>query len=364
MAARKTFTIRPQALYLFIMMIQFLILLTLLVPVFDENVFLLFLGLIFSMALRWRLDIKPVYMLMDQTVFMIISIFYPPGAMYLFIFGYYFSYKDKLIYCLPLIVSAPVVNGSAYYLLLLQGVLFGTILCHWEKESTLSKDTTDHLRRRIYDLESIQSKLLLDYQDTERILRLTERQRIAEILHDNLGHELTAAHLSLKAYKALLASNQLEKAETSLNKAEQRLDNALRQLKDSVSQIEPSLQIGLSDLSSLCENFIYPVAFTHRGDVLKLKPYIWQLVLMSVKEALTNITKHAHPKMVNISFDVTDHIVRLIIENDGINNNGGKIKGHGLRYMRSRLEAVNGSLSIQRGDTFKLIVIIPIKDGR
>lgn len=39
------------------------------------------------------------------------------------------------------------------------------------------------------------------------------------------------------------------------------------------------------------------------------------------------------------------------------------MNGSGLRYMRNRLEAINGSLSVQIQDTYKLIIIIPIKDG-
>ena len=85
---------------------------------------------------------------------------------------------------------------------------------------------------------------------------------------------------------------------------------------------------------------------------------------MSVKEALTNITKHAVPIHINLNLAVTDYIVKLTIENDGIRNSNDKITGNGLRYMRSRLEAINGSVSIQKQDSFKLIIIIPIENGR
>lgn len=229
--------------------------------------------------------------------------------------------------------------------------------------------------------------MLADYQDTETISRLTERQRIAEILHDNLGHELTAAHLSLRAYQTLIENNKPDQAQEALRKAEGKVGNTLNQLKDSIRYIKPAQDTGFSDLTCLIDNYIYPIHFTHSGQVLNLKQYIWQIILKSVKEALTNITKHAHPKMINIAFEVTDYIVRLVIENDGLGagsgagagsglglgsgpgsaavaaGGGAEMSGHGLRYMRSRLEAINGSLSIQRRDTFKLIIIIPIEGG-
>ncbi|HLV10532.1 MAG TPA: histidine kinase [Halanaerobiales bacterium] len=366
---RKPFKIRPEILYLIVMLIQLLVLLLILWPFFDQTVFLLYLFIVFSIVLRWRISIKPVYMLIDQIIFILISLFYPAAVFCLFIFAYYFSLKNKLLYLIPLIfVGAITPAGTTYYILILQAILFGIILHYWENESNSSKDTIDHLRQHIYDLESIQVHLLSDYQDTEKISRLTERQRIAEILHDNLGHELTAAHLSLKAYKTLIDTGQLKKAEETLNRAEKRLENGLEQLKDSVNHIEPAYETGPDKLSHLCENFIYHVDFKHSGDLFKLKPYIWQLILMTVKEGLTNITKHAEPTNVSIFLEVTDYIVRFLIENDGLKDNNlihkGVMRGNGLRYIRRRLEAINGSLSIQKGDTFKLIIIIPIQSGR
>src|SRR5690554_2657809 len=183
---KKPFKVRPEILYLFLMLIQLLVLLFLLWPVFDPAVFLLYLIIVFSIVLRWRVAIKPVYMLIDLSIFIFISLFYPTTVFYLFILAYYFSYKNKLLYLTPIIFLGIIIpTGTTYYLLIIQAILFGMILHQWEKESNTSKETIDHLRQHIYELESIQARLLSDYQDTEKMSRMTERQRIAEILHDN-----------------------------------------------------------------------------------------------------------------------------------------------------------------------------------
>ncbi len=358
---KKPFVLNPQVLYLYILILQCII--SLLVSEFNTTVFLLFMVSFFSLLLRWRIPLKPSYMLIDLLIFIIISSQYSPATLFLFLYAYYFSYKNKFLYIIPIIITGLMSTEEiVYYVLLAQAVLFGTILYYWEKDNRVNKNINDNLRLRIYELESIQAQLLSDYQDTERISRLTERHKIAEILHDNLGHELTAAHLSLKAYKTLLSSNQLQPALLQLNKTEQRLENALSQLKDTVKTIEPVNDLGLTNLRQLLYNYIYPIEFRLSGDTLKLKPYLWQLIMMSVKEALTNIIKHANPKTVNVNLEITDYIVRLIIENDGIKGNSVR-QGHGLRYMRNRLEAVNGSLSIQSDKMFKLIIIIPLNNG-
>lgn len=362
MSAKKSLS-NPQAFYIFIMLIQFVILLGMMIPVFKPMVFLLFLFVVFSMALRLRFNLKPIYMLIDEAIIILVSIFYPPSYLCLGLFGLYFAYKNKLLYLSPLILIGFLLNDRNYYLFLVQAIFFGIILYQWTKDNIINIEITDQLRRRIYELEFVQSRLLSDFQDTERISRLTERQRIAEILHDSLGHELTAAHLSLKAYKTLLEINKPYQAQKTLNKIEEKIEYSLAQLKDSVKYIEPIFETGFHDLTYLIENYIYPINFTHNGPITKLKSYIWQLILMSAKEALTNITKHATPEKINIYLEVTDYIVRLIIENDGINSAEKNMSGSGIRYMRNRLEAINGSLSVQIQDTYKLIIIIPIKDG-
>lgn len=360
--AKKPIKLSVQVLYLLIMCFQLLILLVLLVPEFDVLVFLLFLLTSFSLVLRWRIEIKPIYMLIDQFVLIIVSLFYTQAIMYFFLLAYYFAYKNKLLYVIPsFIVGAINSYNEIFYLLFIIAILFGIILYLWEKESNTNKELSDNLRERIYELEQTQYLLLMDNQDTEKVSRLSERQRMAEILHDNLGHELTAAHLSLKASNTLLNQDHLEKAKITLKNSEKRLDNALHQLKSTVSSLEPINEFGYEQLKSLIDNYMYPINFKQHGDVSKLKPYIWQLINVSFKEAFTNIIKHANPNFINVELDVTDNIVRVIIENDGINKTGDT-DGHGLRYMRNRIEAVGGSLSVQKTKTFKVIIIIPLND--
>lgn len=359
MSTNKPLNINQQGLYIFILIIQFIILISIAIPVINPMVFLVLIFILFSMVLRLRFQLKAAYMLIDIAIIALISILYPNAIFYLYIYAYYFAYKNRLIYTIPLIFIGFLLNYGLYYILLIQAIMFGALLYLLAKENASNKEQEDNLRRHIYELELDRVHLLSDYQDTERISRLSERQRIAEILHDSLGHELTAAHLSLKAYKTLLENNKTEHASKALDKVEDKLVYSLEQLKSSVKNIEPRFETGLNDLKYLINNFAYPIDFNHSGNHLRLKPYIWQLILMSVKEALTNISKHARPKNITIDLTVTDYILKLVIENDGVINYDYNDTGNGLRYMRSRLEAINGSLSIQKEDKFRLIIIIP-----
>ncbi len=360
---RNPMEISPRIVYMAFMLFQFLALFFFFVKGRSPWVFLLFLMSIFSIVIRWRFPVSAYTMLFDVSLYIVLSLIYPGGSIFLILFVFYFTFQGRYFFALyPLGFGLYFSGGDAglYY----AGVfLLGITLHLWNRESRRHQENEDELRSRIYQLEETQANLLLDYQDTERMSRLTERQRIAEILHDNLGHELTAAHLSLKAAETII-QNEDTPAKIPIRKSMERLEKSLSQLKESVRQLEPDKDTLDLNFEELTDRFPLPVKMEIEGDVRQLKPYVRQLLQMSLKEALTNATKHAHPNLVKISLEVTDTIARLTVKNDGIYEERSINSGNGIRYMRKRLEAVHGSLSTQKGkDDFLLVIIIPLQKG-
>ena len=238
----------------------------------------------------------------------------------------------------------------------------------WCRESRRLYEEGDTLRQKLYRMEQTELQLLSEYQSTVRLSRLKERQRLAEQLHDNLGHELTAAHLAVKAIGTLLQLGESAKAGRAQEKAAERLAAALQQLKKAVSRLEPEAETGLKTLTGLFDNFVYPVDLEQLGDPSDLQAYHIQLLHAAVKEALTNIAKHAVPRRVRAVLDTSGSIIKIMIENDGIQTGSTERTGNGLRYMRKRLEAVHGSLSANlstnlSGTFFRIIIILP-KESR
>jgi len=77
-----------------------------------------------------------------------------------------------------------------------------------------------------------------------------------------------------------------------------------------------------------------------------------------LKEALTNAQKHATPSAIEVALQVNNHVVKLTIKNDGIHPVDNKA-GSGLKYMRKKIEALNGHLTIQKSFYFTLICVLP-----
>ncbi|HCG62942.1 MAG: hypothetical protein A2Y31_10135 [Spirochaetes bacterium GWC2_52_13] len=323
---------------------------------------LLYLFTIFSLILRWRFPLSPTTMLADMAVVIVASLFAPSNVIFLPIFVFYFCVHNKPAFTIVALVMLARYGSNFSWWLTALAIVSGYLLFLWEKQRVRLENEVDSLRQHLHEMTQTEEHLLTDQYATEQVSRLLERQRIAEILHDNLGFELTAALLSVKAAGTLLTQHQFDKALESQQKAEGRLANAMTQLKTAVRQIEPQGATDLGRITNLVESFVYPVQFSCNGDMALLPAYVRQLLFVSLQEALTNISKHAQPITITLSLEITQAIVRAVIENDGLATGEPATFGSGLRYMRRRIEAINGSLSIQKGETFRLIMILPLKE--
>jgi signal transduction histidine kinase len=80
-----------------------------------------------------------------------------------------------------------------------------------------------------------------------------------------------------------------------------------------------------------------------------------------VAEALTNVAKHAHARHAQVTAQVTDGSLRVLVRDDGIG--GARPDGSGLLGLADRLSVVDGNLRVDSpADGGTLIVAdIPIR---
>jgi two-component system sensor histidine kinase DesK len=79
---------------------------------------------------------------------------------------------------------------------------------------------------------------------------------------------------------------------------------------------------------------------------------------MSVREAVTNVVRHAHARTCSLSLQRQNGSCRLQIADDG--RGGSQAEGNGLRGMRERVEMLGGTLSRDfRGGT-SLTITLPL----
>ena len=217
---------------------------------------------------------------------------------------------------------------------------------------------------RYYELESLQNDLAAALAQVERMTAVAERARIARDIHDNAGHEIVAAYISLQTARAILDSENADALEL-YDAAIERLNNGANKIREAVHNLSTVSLLGVGNLREICRRFpACEINFNAYGDTSSIPIYVWNVLESCLNEGLTNAARHSAAKYVSVDLDTTPHIARLCIENDGINVGANRPLGNGLRNLRHRAAAIGGSLSVDAGEIFRIICVVPIKENQ
>ena len=193
------------------------------------------------------------------------------------------------------------------------------------------------------------AQLRLSHDEVRRLAALAERERIGRDLHDLLGHTL-----SLVALKSDLAGRLLERDPVA---ARREIDDVSRVSRDALAQVRRAVSgiraagiaAELASAKLLLETD--GVAFDYRFDETfgssALPPGVESALALTVREAATNIQRHARAQHAQASFGMEGGEAVLRIDDDG--RGGALVPGNGLCGMRERIEGVHGSLRIDAG---------------
>jgi two-component system sensor histidine kinase DesK len=89
----------------------------------------------------------------------------------------------------------------------------------------------------------------------------------------------------------------------------------------------------------------------------QLAPAEETVLSLILREAITNIVRHAQASRCRLEFAANGHGTALVVEDDG--RGGIRQEGNGLRGMRERVESLGGNLRIDSGQGTRLVIEIP-----
>jgi two-component system sensor histidine kinase UhpB len=177
----------------------------------------------------------------------------------------------------------------------------------------------------------------------------SERLRIAQELHDQIGQELTAALLLLSRLQA--------RAPEELGPAVLDVQNSIRASLEDVRRIAIELRpealedLGLgSALAVLCDRFAQQsgldVSCRIDQPLPDLSPQTELVIYRVAQEALTNVARHSGSDWAELSLQPGEGQVVLIVRDHGRGLNNGHASGSGMRGMRERAGLVGAGLEI------------------
>lgn len=197
---------------------------------------------------------------------------------------------------------------------------------------------------------------MLDRLETEQAMSTrralqaqeAERQRISAELHDEVGQSLTVVLLGLKRARDAAPPELAEE----LGSAQEITRTSLEEIRRIAGRLRPGLleDLGLvSALSALATELgAHSRVDVRRGfapGLPALTPEVELVVFRVAQEALTNVARHAHADLVELSLSRQGDRVALRVADDGVGADR-IVAAAGIRGMRERATMVDGQLSV------------------
>jgi two-component system sensor histidine kinase UhpB len=186
----------------------------------------------------------------------------------------------------------------------------------------------------------------------------TERRRLAAELHDQVGQNLTALSINLDILATRLnalegaadVKRRLQDSLALLEATSRCIEGVLDDLRPPMLDdwgIGPTLQWVADDFARRTE---IPARVRVLGTERRIDPQNELALIRIVQEALNNVGKHAHARIVDVTLGWEVASVRVEIADDGTgfehNRSSGR-RGLGLLSMRERMQAAHGLLDIE-----------------
>jgi len=245
-------------------------------------------------------------------------------------------------------------------ILLLLGVLFllgtGSFYIYYQNLKLKQKN-------KLKDLDSeLQYKIIsatLDGQDQER-------NKISEVLHDNVSATLSSVGLHLSAFESSLTPEQ----RSDLKKTRALLKQAHDKVRDLSHELVPPLLVkfGLQfALKDLCENSTNSlIKFNYHSELPKNKKFNHDFetkIYYFVSELFNNATKHSNATEVSLNLKQINDSIQIIVSDNGNGfNTKDKQLGFGLTQIKARVKNMNGNVKLFSKPDEGTIITITVKE--
>lgn len=225
-------------------------------------------------------------------------------------------------------------------------------------------------QRRGHELDSWQKQLLetladlfaaslsLSHQSRQQasLALMEERAVIARELHDSLAQALSAQKLQLaRLRRQMLKDCSSEELGATLEQIEQGLNAAYRQLRELLTTFRiqvnaPGLKPALlATVQEFSQHSGVAIELDYQLDHCPLTPNEEIHCLQIIREALSNVIKHAQASRCNIQLQQDSHgTIDIRIEDDGIGIGEAISPGghYGLTILHERAASLHGTLAI------------------
>ncbi|WP_217812264.1 sensor histidine kinase [Clostridium tyrobutyricum] len=204
---------------------------------------------------------------------------------------------------------------------------------------------------------------LIEYSFKEReYVVMEERERISQELHDSIGHSLMALSMNIRYLKALKDKEKIQSEICEIDKLVKESIKTLRTTVYDLKKLDGEVDIQ-DEIEKIAEKFnkldIVKIIFSCKIDTGILSGKVQEVLITTVKEAITNSLKHGSPSIIYISIEIRDYRLHMEIKDNG---EGCKFirRSNGLNGIVKRIHKINGEVNfisiVNRGFTIEISI--------
>jgi two-component system sensor histidine kinase DesK len=191
-------------------------------------------------------------------------------------------------------------------------------------------------------------KLRAAQQENIALAAVAERERIARDLHDVLGHTLSVIVLKAELAGRLIPIDPA-RAIAEIADVERTSRTALAEVREAIGGyrargLAAEIEAAHATLQAAGVKLI---AESNSAQTAALTPQEETALSLVLREAVTNIVRHAHATSCSLQFVSEAGRRRLVVEDDG--EHVMAREGNGIRGMRERVESIGGHFILERG---------------
>ncbi|MGN0063243.1 MAG: GAF domain-containing protein [Nocardioides sp.] len=203
--------------------------------------------------------------------------------------------------------------------------------------------------------------------DREEWALTADRERIARDLHDVVIQRLFATGLQLQGVAALAGDARIAER---IDRATEDLDATIKAIRGTIFELQHRGSVSLrEELRSVVREYVGALGFTPTvttsGPIdTVVPPELADQVLAVLREAVSNVARHAQAERAAVLVEVTATEVVVQVSDDGIGLPPTLGRESGVHNSRRRARGLGGSLELRAGETCGTVFrwVVPLDD--
>lgn len=247
---------------------------------------------------------------------------------------------------------------------------YGVISAEIENNEDISEEQNNLVLMLV---KQISGMLAMEHQieQQQQLLIMDERSAIARELHDSIAQSLSCLKMQI-SYLQMQPESLPDKHQQLLSEMRGEINTAYSQLRELLTTfqlklMEPGLLPSLeSTINEFSQKMGFKILLNYHIPAKSISPHQSIHIIQIIREALSNILKHAHANWAQVTLQQDSGVVTITIEDngEGIAPTPSKQNHYGLIIMRERALSLNGECEIipraQGGTKVQVTFSLPV----